>query len=54
MQNQPVVRIYQVLGWNAFHQAGFDFIYVLSGGQTGTVADPEDVRVDCHDGFTKS
>jgi hypothetical protein len=54
MQDKPMVRVYQVLGWNAFHQTGFDFIHVLSRGQPGAVAHPEDVRIDGHDGFTKS
>ena len=54
MQDKPMVRVHQVLGWNALHQAGFDFIHVVSRCQPGAVAHPKNVCVNGHDRFTKS
>src|SRR5450830_1662499 len=53
VQDQPVVRVHRVGGWHPFEQLLFHFERVLARGQSGAVADPEDVGVHRHGGFTK-
>ncbi len=51
MQDEPVVCMLQVSGWNAFQELQLNSERRLSFGQSNTVADPKDVRVHGHGGF---
>ena len=54
MQDQPVVRIHQVLGRNAFEQLELHSQRRFARGQAGAVAHAKDVGVDGHGRLTKS
>ena len=45
MQDQPVVRVAQVVRWNHRKQAVLDLPHVASRCQPGAVGDAEDVRI---------
>src|SRR5262245_34605852 len=50
VQDQPVVRIHQVLGRRELEQLLFHFQRVLARREPGAVGDAENVCVDCHGG----
>ena len=40
--------VQQVRFWNEFHEVFFDLHYVFTGGNTGSVTDPENMGVYGH------
>src|SRR4051794_3193267 len=48
VQDQPVMRVFQVLGRREFEQPVLDLARLLAGRDASAVRDAEDVRVDRH------
>src|SRR5258706_13192160 len=53
MQNQPVMRVWEILGRPEFQQLFLDRLYGLAGSQTGAIGDPKYMGVHRDGGFAE-
>ena len=50
MPDQPMTEQGPILAWDLFHQVSFNFIRVLLTGETETLSQTPDVRIDYNAG----